>query len=258
MSSRYDALTAEVRHEYARGFEVRANYRWSRWYDDGSDTSTGQFQDNDQPGKGAQDVDCRTCEWGPSMFDIPHRLSLSATWAPGVSDHPGGALGALARGWRISGVLTAQSGRPFSVWNGASFLAGGDYNADGGGGAVGGGFYDRPNVPPPGTIPEQFTREDFLNGLFPASAFPRPSPGQNGTLGRNTFRGPRYVSLDLALSRSFALGGERRVELRADAYNALNNLNLFLPNTDLSLTNFGKSTQAFDARTLQLGVRFLF
>ena len=43
-----------------------------------------------------------------------------------------------------------------------------------------------------------------------------------------------------------------------DVYNALNNLNLFLPNADLSLSNFGKSTQAFDARTVQLGVKFLF
>ena len=82
--------------------------------------------------------------------------------------------------------------------------------------------------------------------------------GQNGTLGRNTFRGPRYLTVDLALSRAFGLGGHRQLELRVDAYNALNNLNLFLPNADLSLSNFGKSTQAFDARVIQLGARFLF
>ena len=155
-------------------------------------------------------------------------------------------------------MVTAQSGRPFSVWNGAAFSAGGDYNADGGGGAVGGGFYDRPNAPEAGAIPRSFSQEDFLNGLFPASAFPKPAPGTNGTLGRNTFRGPRYATLDLSLTRTIGLGGVRQAQLRLDVYNALNTLNLFLPNADLSVSNFGKSTQAFDARVIQLGVKVQF
>jgi len=46
--------------------------------------------------------------------------------------------------------------------------------------------------------------------------------------------------------------------LRFEAFNALNNVNLYLPNADMSLGNFGKSTQAFEARTLQIGVRFIF
>jgi len=159
----------------------------------------------------------------------------------------------LFRGWQLSGVLTAQSGRPFSVWNGAALTAGGDYNADGGG-----GFYDRPDAPAAGTVNTSFSQDDFLNGLFDASDFPKPAPGTNGTLGRNTFRGPRYFTLDLSVSRSFAAGGSRQLQVRLDAYNALNTLNLFLPNADLSVSNFGKSTQAFDPRTLQIGVKFLF
>jgi hypothetical protein len=158
----------------------------------------------------------------------------------------------------VSGIFAAQSGRPFSVWNGAAFAAGGDYNADGGGGAVGGGFYDRPDAPAPGTIATSFSQEDFLNGLFPASAFPRPAPGRSGTLGRNTFRGPRYLSLDASLMRGFSLGGRRQLQVRLDVFNALNTLNLFLPNADLSIGTFGKSTQAFDARTMQVGARFVF
>ena len=77
-----------------------------------------------------------------------------------------------------------------------------------------------------------------------ASDFPKPAPGTNGTLGRNTFRGPRNVTLDLSLSRQFAAGRSRYLQVRLDIYNALNNLNLFLPNSDLSLSNCGKSTQA--------------
>jgi hypothetical protein len=103
-----------------------------------------------------------------------------------------------------------------------------------------------------------FSQQDFLNGLFDATIFPKPAPGTNGNLGRNTFRGPHYVSLDVALCRGFRRSGTRELQIRLDAYNALNNLNLFLPNSDLSLSNFGKSTQAFEARSIQLGVRMLF
>jgi hypothetical protein len=258
VTSTYNAFTAEVRRELSSGFSVQANYRWSKWLDSGSDTSTGQFQDNSEPGKGAQNVNCLVCEKAPSLFDIPHRLSVSGLFSPEFLKGHKGTLAAIGRDWQLSAILTAQSGRPFSVWNNAAFAAGGDYNADGGGGAVGGGFYDRPNAPAPGTIPDHFSQDDFLKGIFPASAFVKPTPGQNGTLGRNTYRGPRYLTVDLALSRAFGMGGHRQLELRVDAYNALNNLNLFLPNADLSLSNFGKSTQAFDARVFQIGARFLF
>ena len=77
--------------------------------------------------------------------------------------------------------------------------------------------------------------DDFLNGLFDASAFPKPAPGTNGTLGRNTFRGPRYVDArPVADAASLPSAASARLQLRLDVYNALNTLNLFLPNADLS------------------------
>ena len=258
VSSSYHAFTSELRREFANGFSLQANYRWSRWLDTASDTSTGQFQDNAEPGKGAQEIACLRCERAPSLFDVPHRFASSLVYQPEGFDHRDDLAGHVLRHWQVSAVVTAQSGRPFSVWNGAAFSAGGDYNADGGGGAVGGGFYDRPNAPEAGAIPDSFGQSDYLNGLFAASAFPKPAPGTNGTLGRNTFRGPRYATLDLSLVRTIGIGGPRQAQLRLDVYNALNTLNLFLPNADLSVSNFGKSTQAFDARVVQLGVKFQF
>jgi hypothetical protein len=258
VTSSYHAFTSEIRREFTGGLSLQANYRWSKWLDTSSDTSTGQFADNAEPGKGAANIECLRCERAPSLFDIPHRANVSVLWSPRMFDQRQDWLGLIARNWQIAAIFTAQSGRPFSVWNGAAYSAGGDYNADGGGGAVGGGFYDRPDVPASGVLPSRFSQSDFLNGLFDASIFPKPAPGANGTLGRNTFRGPRFMTLDLSLSRTIALGGVRSIQLRVDAYNALNTLNLYLPNADLSLSNFGKSTQAFDARTIQIGARVLF
>lgn len=258
VTSNFHAFTGEVRREMANGFSLQANYRWSKWTDTASDTSTGQFQDNSEPGKGAQDITCLQCERGPSLFDIPHRFTASATWAPKTFDGRKDLLGRIAQGWQLSAIVTAQSGRPFSVWNGAAYSAGGDYNADGGGGAVGGGFYDRPDAPSSEILNRSFSQDDYLNGLFVANDFPKPAAGKNGTLGRNAFRGPRYRTVDLALARSFKIARDQQVQLRVDVYNALNTLNLFLPNADMSLATFGKSTQAFDPRQVQLGVKYVF
>jgi len=257
VTSDYNAMTAEVRSNFRSDLSIQANYRWSKWLDTSSDTSTGQFADNSEPGKGAVNIDCLRCERARSLFDIPHRFSASVLWTP-LRFRGEGLLGKLANNWQISTIITAQSGRPFSVWNGASFRTGGDFNADGGGGAVGGGFYDRPDAPAPGAVKSSFSKQDFLNGLFDASIFPKPLPGQEGTLGRNTFRGPKFVTVDMSLTRGFALRGERQIQFRLEAFNALNNVNLFLPNADLSISSFGKSTQAFEARTIQAGIRFSF
>jgi hypothetical protein len=263
VNSSYHAGTVEVRRSFANNFMVQANYRFSKWLDTSSDTSTGQFQDNSEPGKGAQDIDCLRCERARSLFDIPHRFSALFVWTPKLFS-PGKHSWAARtlNGWELSTIVTAQSGRPFSVWNGASSTSGGafpgDYNLDAGGGAVGGGFYDRPNAPAPGTIPTSFSQQNFLTGLFPANAFPRPAAGTDGSLGRNTFRGPHYVTLDASLARSFKFAESKSIQLRLEAFNALNNVNLYLPNADMSLANFGKSTQAFDSRNVQVSVRFAF
>jgi hypothetical protein len=257
VDSIYHAMTAEVRRNLSTSFSIQANYRWSKWLDTSSDTSTGQFSDNSEPGKGAVNIDCLRCERGPSLFDIPHRFSAQLLWLPKF-DRGGRRLSRFVNGWQLATIITMQSGRPFSVWNGAASTAGGDYNRDGGGGAVGGGFYDRPNAPAPGSIGTSFHQQDFLRGLFPAAAFPAPAPGRSGSLGRNTLRGPNYSTVDLSLVRSFRLLEGKQLQLRFEGFNALNKVNLYLPNADLALGNFGKSTQAFDARTLQIGARFVF
>ena len=248
-----------MRREFADGFSLQANYRFSKWLDTSSDTSTGQFQDNSEPGKGAQDVDC--LQLRTRAVAVRHSAPLLGVGAlgAGLRRADRASLGTSSRELAAVGVVTAQSGRPFSVWNGAAFSAGGDYNADGGGGAVGGGFYDRPNAPAPGPCPRSFSQDDFLNGLFDASDFPKPAPGTNGTLGpQHVPRAALFGARPVAVAQLRGWAARARSRCRLDAYNALNTLNLFLPNADLSVSNFGKSTQAFDPRTLQIGVKFLF
>lgn len=256
VNSSYHGGTIELRKSFSKGFSILTNYRFAKWLDTSSDTSTGQFADNSEPGKGAQNVACLNCERSRSLFDIPHRFSFAGVWNPQFFGTRNDWLGALAKDWQISVVFSSQSGRPFSVWNGAASTAGGDYNRDGGGGAVGGGFYDRPNAP--ASMNTNWANSDFLRGLFAAADFPVPTAGTDGTLGRNTYRGPKYTTLDASVSRKIPFSETRILVLKLEAFNALNSVNLFLPNADLSLPTFGKSTQAFEPRNIQASVKFLF
>jgi hypothetical protein len=76
----------------------------------------------------------------------------------------------------------------------------------------------------------------------------------------------------MAVARTIPVRERTQLQFRLEAFNAMNHVNLLLPNVDLSLapvvdplthlrktgTSFGKSTQAFDPRILQASARFVF
>jgi hypothetical protein len=188
---------------------------------------------------------------------------VSLNWnLPGPSEGVGKVL---LGGWQLSGVLLAQTGTPYTVFcnrgfvpvrNSAGVIVGNngcDYNADG-------TNFDRPNAPTFGD--PGGSDDDFLSGVFTAADFPVPGLGQNGTLGRNTYRGPGYFNVDVALVKSFnvpfltAQGAD--VQLRLEAFNAFNTVNLANPVSNLVDPNFGKSTTALPGRIVQFGLRFQF
>ena len=110
------------------------------------------------------------------------------------------------------------------------------------------------------------------NGRAWASLFVPAAPGANGTLGRNTFRGPGYAAFDLSLLKAFRTpwftSEGSRWEFRAEFFNLFNRVNLRAPSASLgafapatglwSNVNFGRSLSSFDARQIQLAIKFVF
>ena len=201
---------------------------------------------------------------GPSDFDIRHKVAVSLNWKlPGPAS---GAAKAILGGWQLGGVLLAQSGSPYTVFCGQGFVPvrnaagvivgnnGCDYNADG-------TSNDRPNTASFGDS-RSGSNDDFLAGIFTAADFPAPGLGQLGTLGRNTFTGPRYFNVDLALIKSIRVPGITSsgadLQLRFEAFNAFNTLNLNNPVNNLSDPLFGRSTSALSGRIVQVSARFAF
>ena len=89
-----------------------------------------------------------------------------------------------------------------------------------------------------------------------------PTPDQRtyGTLPRNFFRGPGRTNVDFSVAKVTALWNERaKLEFHADFFNLFNSAQFYNPNIkspDDPL--FGEITQTYDAREVQLALRFTF
>lgn len=203
---------------------------------------------------------------GRSDFDIHQQFSADGTWT--VPNHYRSFLErSVLGGWQFGGVWIMQTGLPFSVYTSAGFIPvynsagqlvgnkGGDYNADG-------SNYDVPNTPSFGNHLSGKKKNDYLNGIFTASAFPVPTLGTEGNLGRNTYDGPGYNNVDFTFEKFFTtpwfFGERMRIELKGETFNLFNRSNLTSVSSDLSSGSFGKATNQLPPRSLQLHIRASF
>ena len=93
---------------------------------------------------------------------------------------------------------------------------------------------------------------------FNTGAFAAPGQYQWGNSGIGILDGPANHTLDLGLMKNFFFTESKYLQLRFEAYNALNHVNLKTPGTDLGTDDFGQITEATSARTVQVGLKFLF
>lgn len=150
-------------------------------------------------------------------------------------------------GWTVTSLWTFQSGFPYNVFDGADpCLRAGGYTAS-----------CRPNlVGDPDAGPK--TAAQWFN----VAAYQRTAPGQFGSAPRNSFRGPGLANTDIALIKRVFLDRVRQgmnLELRLEAFNAFNRVNLGVPNLNIASGAFGRiGSTATDAREYQVGVKFTF
>jgi hypothetical protein len=94
---------------------------------------------------------------------------------------------------------------------------------------------------------------------FNPAAFTTPAAFTFGNVGRNSVYGPGMQTLDIALQREFAVTETVKLQIRGEAFNALNHVNLGTPNRFVNTPQFGTITEAATpGREIQLGVRISF
>jgi hypothetical protein len=144
-------------------------------------------------------------------------------------------------GWYIGGIITTDSGLPFSA------MAGGDVANTGGGPQRAQRIAN-----PPGSASK--TRQQWLN----PQGFAVPAPYTFGNERRNDLIGPGYLNVDFNARKDFKI--ERfAVQFKAEFFNLLNRTQLGLPNNNVQSSAFGSiSSTSAPAREIQFGLKVPF
>jgi len=241
-NSNYNALQMRFQQRLTRGFSALASYTWSKSIDDASNFFTSAGDPNFP--QNSYNV---AAERGRSNFDVSHRLSVSYSYALPFR-HVDGVAGKLVNGWETFGIVTLQTGRPFTV----ALLSEID-NSGTGRSILGFGANDRPNLVGNPELSNQTTSQWFNTATF---AF--PAPGTFGNAGRNILEGPGFQSVNASLVKNTALTESVKLQFRAEAFNLFNHPNFNLPDNFLGSPTFGRITSARDPRHIQFGLKLLF
>ncbi|MGH9720889.1 MAG: carboxypeptidase regulatory-like domain-containing protein [Bryobacteraceae bacterium] len=240
--SAYHGATVSVRKQFSRGFSLSGNYTYGKVLTDA---------EAEQDVTNFYDAANRKLDRSVASFDVPQRMALVGVWELPLLRACSSMICKMAGGWQLSGYAVMEQGRPTNVTTDAAY-PNGDFNADN-------VRADRPNAPAESVKRNGFSKQEFLNGVFRVTDFPRPPSGQLGNLGRNAFRAPGFARVDASLMKTFPVFAERvSANLRLESFNALNRANLNAPTANLNNNNFGKTTGADPGRVYQVSLMLRF
>ena len=279
-SSNNNALLLELKHPMLHHIQLDAQFMWAKSLDtDGS----GPYYEDPYYSLGSG------FSYGPSDFNIGKSFKLFGLWQPVIFHGSHGWAEKIVGEWSLSGIWNIHTGFPYSPTYGTGtsmycntcgysnirpFYLGG-----GGSDHSNKAFYNTANftgipAPPTGKVGNSYSNKYFVvpnytsqitytgtGAVQPTQALPY-HPG----LDRNAFTGPSYRDVDMTLSKGFGLpnnrvtGEDARFEVRADAFNLFNllNLNPTGVTNDVTSPNFGRDTGAMGGRVITLTGRFSF
>jgi hypothetical protein len=228
---------------FTQGASVMVAYTWAKTLSDGGDNAWASSPQ--------RDFYCRACDRSLSPYDQRHRLVASFTYelpfgrgkslANGM--HP--VVDLFLGGWQINGIATVNTGLPlqFTLPSNTSFSFGGTQRPDSTG------------------VEANIGSERTIERWFDTAQFRTPAQYTFGNVGRMhpTIRGDRFENLDFSLFKDFRIKERVSVQFRAESFNMFNHVNFGDPNTQVSNTQFGRSTsQANPPRQTQFALKLIF
>ncbi|WP_239492812.1 carboxypeptidase regulatory-like domain-containing protein [Luteitalea sp. TBR-22] len=233
----YNSLQISADRRYTNGLKVGFAYTLSKSEDNGSDKRNVLWNTYDD-----------TIFWGPSSFDRRQILNFYYIYDLPIFRDQTTLMGNLLGGWQISGATFMRSGTPFTVGQSAQDIAG-----------VGDAGFGQPwsQTGPSSTNFQLYTGPG--TEALDTSVFVRPANGTFGNSPRNAYYNPGEMQWDIALFKNFNMGGNRKLQLRAECFNFLNHPNLGGIDANPLSGTFGRITSKDgNRRDVQLGVRVLF
>jgi hypothetical protein len=246
----YHGLTLSLRRGFSNGVSFDFNYTWSHSIDLGSAAESGAGKQ----GAAIQNIYNLNEFRGSSDFDLRHNVSadflfeLPVGKGKAVLNSVPGWANQIVGGWQISSVIRYRTGLPTTVGGNLAYNANYWLNSL----AI-------------QTAPVQNSVQIDQNGLpsifantSASNSFADELPGHSGS--RAPLRLAPFFNTDLTLAKVFKLPWEgQRLQFRAEAFNAFNNVNFYNPSLALSTPlTFGEFQNVSDPRTMQFALRYEF
>lgn len=263
-NSTYHALQVEYEKRFSKGWVYQGNYTWSKALGE-SELGTTQYYDN-----AYRDPKNRSFDKRIMTFNRTHVFKSNGIWELPVgrgksllrNSHPivDGVLG----GWKLSGILTYTSGKPFTVTAPVStytkYTTGntpdvvgtlpknsGVLQFDGTGACY---FCNFKQITDPNVArlaPSIASQSTLFAQQGPGGVIlQNPQPGTLGNLAQTFFTGPNFLNFDAALTKQFRISERFNFEIRTDWLNATNHTDFANATIDVSIdsANFGRLSSA--------------
>ncbi len=268
-SSSYNSLQIEARHRTKSGLSLEANYTFSKVLSDGDGDLQTRFQ-------AFLDFNNPSIERSRANFDLNHMIKADGYYElPFGKGHTlsFGKMNRIIGGWTLGSTMVWQSGAPFSILSGRGTLnreARSYYNTavtslnmsqldsivkfqmTGNGPMI---------VSPSAVNPADGTgvAADVPGATFNGQVFFNPAAGTLGVLQRRLFSGPWTFDIDGSLMKNIDITEHQRLQLRMDAFNALNHATFWSGDQNINSTNFGViSSMFYSPRIMQFGLTYRF
>lgn len=260
-TSEYNALQASLTKHFNHGLQFLASYTFSHSIDNASANNNVGQESEIAPLPGNQQN--LNTQVGPSDFDRTHRFVFSGVYdLPKFYDGHSAFAKAVADNWEAAGIVTLQTGLPYSVIC-----------------SDGSSLNDRANlVPGVPFVNSSGSTVSRLGDYFNPAAFGvNPATGVTpcnelnvalgnlnvlpfGTSSRNFLRGPGQKNVDFSLVKFFPISEKSRVEFRAEFFNIFNLVNFAQPNNNAFVPGtFGAITAtSAGPRIIQFALKYNF
>jgi outer membrane receptor protein involved in Fe transport len=241
-TANYHALQARLERRFVNGLTFLVSYTFQKTLTDLDSSSVGVAFG---AGAGLQTIKNIRGNYGPAVFDRPHRMIGSSLYELPFFRNRQDLLGKVGGGWQIGAIATFQDGPSLTPSSFGVPFVGSHANLLG-----------DPNLP---------RGERTIDRWFDVSKLANPAPGQLGNAGKGVIRGSGNNKWDMVISKFLRITERHRVELRAELFNAFNHPQFDDPvvtpgNNPLA----GKITSASDfgftqtERVIQLGLKYSF
>jgi hypothetical protein len=262
-NSWYHALIVELARRAAGGLSFQSSYTFARNIDT---TQASTFFSDATNGTTSALPEPYGLQYNKGLADYhaKHNWVFNATWDLPLARGAKGVSGALFGNWQLATIAQIRSGNPLTA-----FVQANRSRSRWSPSISPGVGLDRPSLAPGRTPADAVLGQP--SQWFDPTAFVLQPAGTLGNLGRGALIGPDLRVVDLALVKRIPftrLGDAGRLELRAEAFNVFDRVNLGVPGLqafagerdgESVLPSFGRiRATATSARQIQLGVRLSF